>query len=425
MKGALFSVLSAVSLATTAIMMMTVLLSAIPVAQGLNNGLALTPPMGWLSWERFRCNVDCVSYPDSCISEQLYMDMADELVEGGYADLGYVFVNVDDCWAEMERDNVTQQMVPNRQRFPNGIEGLANYVHSKGLKLGLYTDIGTNTCGGYPGSYGYYELDAQTFASWGIDSLKVDGCYADSSDYATLYPEFGAQLLATNRPIVYYCSWPAYIVGSANFTQIAEYCNGWRSYDDIQDSADSLYSIISWYGQNAVSQGINSASGPGAWNDADQLIIGDFGLSFSQMQLQMGLWAILASPMLMSNDLRRIDPSMVALLQNEEIIAISQDPLGVMGSMIADISSVNTNPYIQWWTRPLQGGDLAVLVTCWDSSAGTYFNVTQPLMNIGWPYYSAQVRDLFNQVDLPTVVDSLTLTVGPNYSSFVRLTTTA
>jgi len=256
-----------------AVVAVVLLIEAPREVSGLNNGLALTPPMGWLSWERFRCNVDCDSYPDSCISEQLYMDMADELVEGGYADLGYVFVNVDDCWAEKERDNVT---------------------------------IGTMTCGGYPGSYGHYELDAQTFAGWGIDSLKVDGCYINNTaDYAVLYPEFGAQLQATNRPIVYYCSWPAYIIGSANFTQIAQYCNGWRSYDDIQDSSDSLYSIVNWYGANSESQGILAASGPGAWNDADQLIVGDFGLSFSQMQMQMALWAIMASPMLMSNDLRK------------------------------------------------------------------------------------------------------------------------
>jgi hypothetical protein len=149
----------------------------------------------------------------------------------------------------------------------------------------------------------------------------VDGCYANASYYPIGYPAFGRALAVGNsgRPIVYYCSWPAYIEGSANFTEIAQYCNGWRSYDDIQDSADSLYSIINWWG------GVNGAdmipaAGPGAWNDADMILAGDFGLTYTQAQMQLGIWAIIASPLFMSNDLRKIDPSMKALLLNKEII---------------------------------------------------------------------------------------------------------
>lgn len=147
------------------------------VTEALNNGLVRTPPMGWLSWERFRCITDCKTYPDECISERLYMRQADELVRRGLDKVGYRFVNVDDCWAELARDS-QGRMVPDRERFPSGMKALADYMHKRGLLLGIYTDIGTNTCGGYPGSQDHFDIDAQTFASWGIDSVKVKKmCY--------------------------------------------------------------------------------------------------------------------------------------------------------------------------------------------------------------------------------------------------------
>ena len=205
------------------------------------------------------------------------------MVKEGYRDVGYTFVNVDDCWQEEKRDPVTGELVPDKKRFPDGIDGLARYVHARGLKLGLYTDIGSKTCGGFAGSGGNYELDAKTFARWGVDSIKVDGCYANSSDYPSLYPAFGAALASSGRPMVYYCSWPAYIIGSANFSQIARYCNGWRAFDDIQDSSSSLFSIIEFW--RVSGDAMAAASGPGAWSDADMLIGGNFGLSFSQARI--------------------------------------------------------------------------------------------------------------------------------------------
>ena len=149
----------------------------------LNNGLALTPPMGWLSWERYRCDIDCTTDPDSCISEQLYRAQADHLAADGYLAAGYQYVNIDDCWAEKMRDFQTDQLIPDRTRFPSGMRALADYVHDKGLKLGIYGDWGTYTCGGYPGTLGYAEVDAKTFANWTIDSLKLDGCNANLDSY--------------------------------------------------------------------------------------------------------------------------------------------------------------------------------------------------------------------------------------------------
>lgn len=216
--------------------------------------------------------------------------------------------------------------------------------------------------------------------------------------------------------MIYYCSWPAYIIGHANFTQIAKYCNGWRAFDDIADSASSLYSIINWWGAN--NNALQSAAGPGAWNDADMLLTGDFGLSFYQQQMQLGLWSIIASPLLMSNDLRLLDEASEKLLKNRDVIAVSQDALGAVGGRI----QVSKTPDgVQWWTRRLSGGDLAVMALCTSDDAGTFFYVHASLAELGWTASSAFVRDLFNQKNTGRVSGNLTLTLAPNYSSLVRL----
>lgn len=164
-----------------------------------DNGLARLPPMGWISWVKYECNVDCVNYPNDCINEKLYKDMVDNIIDQGYSALGYNNVNIDDCWAEKERDNHTKRMVPDKKRFPNGIHSLVKYAHSKGVKLGIYTDIGTKTCAGYPATRGdhqedYTQVDAQTFGEWEIDSLKVDACYQDWKMFNTSYPEYSKAL---------------------------------------------------------------------------------------------------------------------------------------------------------------------------------------------------------------------------------------
>ncbi|KTG40241.1 hypothetical protein cypCar_00037352 [Cyprinus carpio] len=150
-------------------------------AYALENGLMRTPPMGWLAWERFRCDTDCLTDPDNCISEHLFMEMADRLSEDGWRELGYVYINLDDCWSSMLRDS-QGRLQADPKRFPRGIAHLAQYVHDRGLKLGIYGDMGTHTCGGYPGTtLDKIQTDAQTFADWGIDMLKLDGCYSNSS----------------------------------------------------------------------------------------------------------------------------------------------------------------------------------------------------------------------------------------------------
>ncbi|XP_033631501.1 alpha-N-acetylgalactosaminidase-like isoform X5 [Asterias rubens] len=320
--------------------------------QALDNGLGRTPPMGWMTWERFRCNTDCKNDPYNCVSEKLVMQMADRMVEDGYKDAGYQYINIDDCWSNKQRD-AQGRLQSDPVRFPSGIKALADYVHSRGLKFGIYGDYGTKTCGGYPGSLNHLELDAQTFASWGVDSLKLDGCYSNVSTMKTGYPEMTKYLNATGRPILFSCSWPDYERAfhiPINYTSVADNCNIWRNYNDIQDSWDSVTGIIKYYGDNQKT--LVPVAGPGHFNDPDMLIIGNKGLNVNQSNAQMAMWAIFAAPLLMSNDLRNIQPVYRDILLNKEVIRINQDPAGKMGKKMLELGTT-----VAVWVRPLAGSD--------------------------------------------------------------------
>ncbi|KAM5127987.1 alpha-galactosidase A [Callospermophilus lateralis] len=326
-------------------------------AMALDNGLARTPTMGWLHWERFMCNVDCQEEPDSCISEQLFMQMAELMVSDGWKDAGYEYVCIDDCWMAPQRNSLGQ-LQADPQRFPGGIRRLANYVHSKGLKLGIYADVGNKTCAGYPGSFGHYDIDAQTFAEWGVDLLKFDGCHCDSIKHlADGYKYMSLALNRTGRSIVYSCEWPLYMwpFHKPNYTKIRQYCNHWRNFADVYDSWESVKSILDWTSSNQ--EKIVNFAGPGGWNDPDMLVIGNFGLSWDQQVTQMALWAIMAAPLLMSNDLRHISPQAKTLLQDKDVIAINQDPLGKQGYRLRKENNIEV------WERPLSNLAWAVAMT--------------------------------------------------------------
>ncbi|XP_064606883.1 alpha-N-acetylgalactosaminidase-like [Liolophura sinensis] len=309
----------------------------------LNNGLALTPPMGWLHWERFRCNTDCVNDPDFCVREQLIMQMADRMVSDGYKDLGYEYVNIDDCWLARERD-AQGRLQADPDRFPSGMSGLAKYIHSKGLKLGIYEDFGTETCAKYPGSEFYLSVDAQTFADWGIDYVKFDVCNSDSGDSNFGFPIMGFFLNQTGRPMIFSCEWPL-VSAKPNFTAVRDTCNLWRTSHDMEDSWEMLSYVIEFYGNDT--NGLSAYAGPGGWNDPDELIIGNFGLSYEQERVQMAMWAIFAAPLLMSVDLRDIRPASKALLQNKNVLRINQDPMGIQGKRRTIVSNIEV------WTRPI------------------------------------------------------------------------
>lgn len=313
----------------------------------LENGLARTPPMGWLAWERFRCNTDCKNDPDNCISEKLFRTMTDLVISEGYAAVGYEYINVDDCWLDFAR-TYDGRLQPDAKRFPRGMADLSEYIHSRGLKFGIYEDYGNFTCAGYPGILGSLEVDAFTFAEWNVDFVKLDGCYSLPKDMDQGYSEFGYHLNKTGRAMVYSCSWPVYQTYAGlqpNYSAITSRCNLWRNFDDIQDSWASVESIIDYYGDNQDVIAANAA--PGHWNDPDMLIIGNFGLSYEQSKVQMAIWAILAAPLLMSVDLRTIRPEYKAILQNKKIIAIDQDKLGIQGRRIYKHKG------IEIWARPV------------------------------------------------------------------------
>uniref|UniRef100_A0A1B0AF32 Alpha-galactosidase n=1 Tax=Glossina pallidipes TaxID=7398 RepID=A0A1B0AF32_GLOPL len=314
----------------------------------LENGLARTPPMGWMHWERYRCITDCSKYPDECISEQLFKRTSDYLVSDGYADLGYEYIIIDDCWLEKTRDSATEKLVEDRERFPSGLKALADYIHGKGLKFGLYQDFGTQTCAGYPGVINHMALDAQSFADWDVDYVKLDGCYADINAMDKGYPEFGRLLNRTGRPMVYSCSWPVYQEDKGklpNYKALKKHCNLWRNWQDINDSLESVFKIMDYFSKNQ--DRIQPHAGPGHWNDPDMLILGNYGLSYDQSKLQMAVWSILAAPLIMSNDLKAVRPEIKEILQNKHIIAVDQDPLGIQGRRLLLKNDIEV------WSRPI------------------------------------------------------------------------
>lgn len=300
----------------------------------LDNGLARKPPMGWMSWTLFLCETDCARHPFSCISEQLYKDMADRMVDDGYLAAGYEFVHIDDCWMEKKRDS-SKRLVADQKRFNSGIRALSDYMHAKGLKLGIYEDFGNFTCQNYPGSLGHLDIDAETFAEWDVDYLKLDGCYSTPDQMATGYPEMGFHLNKSGRPIVYSCSWPAYLIDKPELVDyhiIAKHCNLWRNFDDISLSWDSIFSIIKYYNKNQDK--LREGQKIGAWNDPDMIIVGNPEITEDQAKAQMTIWSIWSAPLIMSNDLRTVTPEHKAILLNERVIAIDQDPLGIMGRLV-------------------------------------------------------------------------------------------
>eukprot|EP00698_Gefionella_okellyi_P025551 TRINITY_DN9404_c0_g1_i1.p1 TRINITY_DN9404_c0_g1~~TRINITY_DN9404_c0_g1_i1.p1 ORF type:complete len:395 (+),score=66.77 TRINITY_DN9404_c0_g1_i1:366-1550(+) len=242
----------------------------------------------------------------------------------------------------------------NETRFPSGMKGLGDYLHSKGVQFALYTAESPTTCAGYLASQLNEGIDANTFASWGVDYMKVDGC-GDASYYPIGYPSMGEALEATGRDIVYSCSWPAYLgndEASKPFQSFLDAdCNLWRNWDDIQCNWQSLASIIEHWG--TYSEVLAKWAGPGHWNDPDMLLIGNTCINDDEARTQMAIWSIIAAPLIMGNDLRNVSDSAKAILLNREAIAVNQDPLGKQGVRI----STGTT---QVWARPLANGTVAV-----------------------------------------------------------------
>ncbi|CAH4029707.1 unnamed protein product [Pieris brassicae] len=297
----------------------------------LNNGLARKPPMGWMSWGYYLCSVDCEKYPRKCLNEKLLLSVADMFYNRGYQEAGYEYIVIDDCWSEKRR-SVNGRLVPDRKRFPKGMEAIAEYIHARGLKFGIYTNIADITCMHYPGSKGHFIEDAKMFAEWGVDYIKVDGCFVGEAYLNTAYMRFGQQLNNTGRPMVYSCSWPYYIEfihkKTPDYATISRHCNMWRNYHDVVTSWDSIKDIIRHY-QSSYDQ-LSPYHGPGHWNDMDMLIFGTDSLTESQSRVHIAVYAMMSSPLLLSCDMEKITEYERELLLNLELLAIAQDPLGIM-----------------------------------------------------------------------------------------------
>jgi alpha-galactosidase len=294
--------------------------------------------MGFNNWNAFGCDVN----------EALIKETAAALVSSGLKDAGYVHVNIDDCWSLRERDP-TGRLVADPAKFPGGMKALADHVHGLGLKLGIYGDAGTKTCAGFPGSLGKEQLDADTWASWGIDYLKYDNCSNQSdgsrADYVRRYTAMRRAIDATRRPIVYsICEWGQ--------SQPWEWAAGvgqlWRTTGDISDDWPSLRGII------ASNARLAQYAGPGHWNDPDMLEIGNGGMTLTEYRTHMSLWAMMAAPLITGADLRKISQEALAILKNRELIAIDQDPLGKQARVVAEDAGLLA------FAKPLVGGDVAV-----------------------------------------------------------------
>lgn len=310
------------------------------------DGLADTPPMGWNSWNCFRC---------SGINEQVIREMADAMVVNGMKDAGYEYIVIDDCWQIGREDDGT--IIADPVKFPSGMKALAEYIHSKGLKFGLYSDAGVKTCAGRPGSRGYEFQDARTYAHWGIDFIKYDWCNAGDQNVKASYKIMRDALYLAGHPVLFsMCEWGE----NKPWLWAQDIAHTWRTTGDIRNNwniMDAKEGKV-WGGGIVVNldmqQDLEAFAGPGHWNDPDMLEIGNGVLTEEEERAHFSLWCMLASPLMAGNDLRHMSSTTHQILTNTEIIAINQDSLGKQGFKIKDYGEFEV------YYKPLKNGDIAL-----------------------------------------------------------------
>ncbi|AHH94654.1 glycoside hydrolase family 27 protein, partial [Kutzneria albida] len=350
---------------------------AVATAAPSDNGLARTPQMGFNNWNLTHCGAQ--------FTEGFVKGIADTLVSSGLKEAGYTYVNLDDCWAESSRDSLGN-LVPNRTRFPNGIKAVADYVHGKGLKFGLYSSAGTKTCNaaGFPGGLGHEKADAKLWASWGVDYLKYDNCNNQGVDAKQRYTAMRDALAATGRPILYsICEWGQ----NQPWTWAAGVGNSWRTTGDINDSYAKMLSI---YKKNIT---LGKYAGPGHWNDPDMLEVGNGKMTDTEYRSHFSLWAMMSAPLLIGSDIRKASSATLAILRNTEVIALDQDAKGVQGNEISSAGGLHVV------RKPLADGDIAVaLFNETDSTA----RISTSLSAIGAGSGSHQLKDLWSKASSTT-----------------------
>jgi alpha-galactosidase len=340
--------------------------------------LAATPPMGWNSWNRFGCDV----------SEDLIKSIADAMVTTGMKDAGYEYIVIDDCW-QVSRDG-NGNIVADPKRFPSGIKALADYVHSQGLKFGIYSDAGTKTCAGRPGSRGHEYQDALQYAAWGVDYLKYDWCNTGTEDAQAAYATMSDALKSTGRPVVFsLCEWGSH----KPWLWAKDVGNLWRTTGDITDCWDCKkeYSM-GWTRILDLQDGLESYSGPGHWNDPDMLEVGNGGMSATEYKSHFSFWCLLAAPLIAGNDVRNMSPEIKDILTNREALAVDQDPLGAEGRRVWK------NGDSEVWSKQMKDGSRTVILF---NRGTTETEINVAWEDLGYPaHLSAAVRDLWEKKSL-------------------------
>lgn len=356
--------------------------------------LGATPPMGWNSWNKFACD----------ISEALAKETADAMVSTGLKDAGYSFLNLDDCW-QVERD-AQGEIVPDATRFANGMKSLGDYVHEKGLGFGVYTCAGSMTCQERPGSLDYEAQDMLTYASWGVDYIKVDWCFAADLNAKTQYGKFRDGIAASGRDMVLsLCNWGVQEpwIWGAGAGQL------WRTTGDISDGYFSMLLNLEQTEPHAA------YAGPGHWNDPDMLEIGNGGMTEDQYRSHMSLWAILSAPLIAGNDLRTMDATTKELLTNPEVIAVDQDALGLQGVRV----QIGDDYTPDVWTKPLAHPGWRAVVVFNKGEENFTFDLAS--LDLGLAAGETGVRDLWARTDLGTLGKTFPVDLVPNGARMFRI----
>lgn len=341
---------------TGAVAGVAVVAGATPAA-AVADGQALTPPMGFNNWNSTHCRAE--------FNEAMIKGIADLFASKGLKAAGYQYVNLDDCWALPNRD-AAGNLVPDPVRFPNGIKAVADYVHAKGLRFGIYTSAGTKTCdiAGFPGGLGHEQQDANLFASFGVDYLKYDNCNNQGVDAKKRYTDMANALRATGRPIVFsLCEWGE----NKPWEWAAPLGHLWRTTGDIGDSWSSMINIAH------RNQPLAPYAGPGQWNDPDMLEVGNGGMTATEYRTHFTLWSMMSAPLLIGTDLRKASAETLDILSNPDVIAVDQDPLGKQGTVVSD------NGGLVVMVKELKNGDRAVSLTNETGSTATVSATTDAL----------------------------------------------
>jgi alpha-galactosidase len=396
-----------------ALSLITIMINA--SGQKLDN-LALTPPMGWNSWNTFAAD----------INEKLIKETADAMVASGLLEAGYEYLVLDDGWMAKQRDE-DGKLYGDPEKFPGGMKALGDYIHSKGLKFGIYNCAGSKTCGGYPGSRGHEYMDAQSYADWGVDYLKYDWCNTEKLNAEGAYTTMRDALYATGRPIVFsICEWG----DNEPWNWGKDIGHSWRVAGDIINCWDCEVGHGSWSSWGIwkiinMRKDIRKYAGPGHWNDYDMMEVGN-GLTDAENRSHFVMWSMLASPLIMGNDIRSMDDETLKTLTNKEVIAVNQDKSGIQGLRYCNEDD------IEIWLKPLSNDEWAVsFINMNDQPFYLEFDWLKQEMGddlntrfIDFHHQSYEIRDVFKHERIANTTEPLQATLEVHDVLLLRLSKT-